>query len=124
MTRNVELLEATMQHILDHPEQHNQKRYIDLTCSITDGSEHLCGTAACFVGRAALLSGWSVQRLLRLGPDVHWDGADLLGLTDWEAGQLFCGTNTIPMLELMVKDLVNGNELLHHHRYREQVQGE
>ena len=38
MNRNVELLERVMQHIDDHPEQHEQAVWV----------RHECGTAACF----------------------------------------------------------------------------
>jgi hypothetical protein len=98
MQRNVELLQRTMQYIKDHPERHKQSRFI------TE-----CGTAACYAGWAALLSGWSVQRILS-GP-MYYEGAELLGLTHWEAETLFDSGNTVPMLELMVKDLVNGDKL-------------
>ncbi|BCP41407.1 hypothetical protein MINTMi27_15000 [Mycobacterium intracellulare] len=47
--RNVALLEATMQHIKDHPELHEQS-------SVFLQSE--CGTAACFAGWACMLSGF------------------------------------------------------------------
>jgi hypothetical protein len=98
MKRNVELLQRTMQHIKDHPKQHRQGMVMDY-----------CGTAGCFIGWAALLSGWSVQRV-RFAPMVEC-GAELLGLTQIETMILFDAENTMPMLELMVKDLVNGDKL-------------
>jgi hypothetical protein len=98
MTRNVELLQATMQHILDHPEQHYQTQWV------TE-----CGTAACFAGWAALRSGVSVQTIL--SSDMWRLGAELLGISVFESLTLFAPGNTRAMLELMVKDLVNGDEL-------------
>lgn len=97
MTRNVELLQQTMQHITDHPEQHYQGRWI-------------CGTAACYAGRAALLSGVTIDEICET-PDMWELGANLLGLTTFEARNLFDPDNTRSMLELMVKDLVNGDDL-------------
>jgi hypothetical protein len=99
-TRNVELLEATMQYILDHPEEWDQSTFI-------------CGTAACFAGRAALLSGWSIEEIHNAADscEMYSEGAKLLGLTYVEAHCLFRSENTVPALELMVKDLVNGDEL-------------
>lgn len=99
MQRNIELLQQTMQHIKDHPEEHNQATWINIS---------KCGTAACFAGRAALLSGRRTWEALRIGYD---GGAQLLGLSLEEAATLFAATNTVPMLELMVNDLVNDDEL-------------
>lgn len=104
MTRNVELLEATMQHILDHPKEHDQATFVNT-----------CGTAACFAGRAALLSGWTVAQIT--WAPMWSSGAELLGLTFTETWTLFKGDNTIPMLELMVKDLVNGDKLRRPNEY-------
>ena len=110
MKRNVELLQATMQQIIDHPEQHDQYRFVDM---------NICGTTACFAGWAALLSGWSIARIRRV--DSMYDaGAKLLGLTDDEASILFYGSNTRPVLELMVKDLINGDKLRFPRHYEDE----
>lgn len=108
MKRNIKLLTETMQHISDHPEVHNQAKFV-------------CGTTACFCGRAALLCGWSVHRIL--ATEMMSAGAELLGLHDWEAHRMFASENTIEILQLMVKDIVNGEQLgtlLHYMRQTEQ----
>lgn len=107
---NVELLQETMQHLTDHPEQHNQGIVVDC-----------CGTAACFAGRSALLSGWSVSKIA--SADIY-QYAQLLGLTKAQARTLFWFDNTRPMLELMVKDLVNDDVLRAPDAYRMQANGE
>ena len=101
--RNTELLQQTMQHILDHPEQHNQGSWVKVNS---------CGTAACFAGWAGLLSGMTADEIY-CSASVFGDiGVKLLGLNNpSECVTLFAADNTIPMLELMVKDLVNGDEL-------------
>lgn len=108
---NVELLQQTMQHIKDHPEQHDQHIWVNS-----------CGTAGCFAGWAALLSGWFIEDLRYYG-DFRWTtfGRELLDLTPDEAFKLFCSSNTVPMLELMVKDLVNGDEMRKFEDYAEEV---
>jgi hypothetical protein len=98
MTRNTELLQETMQYIKDHPQQHDQSVWMNE-----------CGTAGCFLGWAAILSGKPLDWIkYNIG---YAAGAKLLGLTRVEANILFASGNTRPMLELMVKDLVNGDEL-------------
>ena len=94
--RNIELLQQTMQHILDHPEQHDQTIWMNE-----------CRTVACFAGWTCLLSG-QVSSYWVFIPNR---AIDLLGLTEDEANILFSERNTIPQLQLMVKDLVNGDEL-------------
>lgn len=105
MERNIELLERTMQHILDHPETHRQGVWA-------------CGSQACFAGWACKLSG------LRQVDDNgrFWNGVKeihakfaarlLLGLTSREANLLFSGHNKIDQLQDMVKKLVNGEDLV------------
>lgn len=107
-TRNVPLLQATMQHIIDHPEQHDQ-------------SVFACGTAACFAGRAAILSGWSVRDVNRAW-HMWKAGGLLLGITYEETTTLFAPDNTSTMLELMVQDLINGDQLRLQPHYRRLAQ--
>lgn len=110
MTRNVELLQQTMQYINDHPWQHDQNVF---------AIENECGTAACFAGWGAMLSGWTVRQI---HASVMWAvGARLFGLTQLEAERLFRYDNAIPVLELMVKDLVNGDELRSPREYRDEL---
>lgn len=109
--RNVELLERTMQFINEHPEKHDQTNY--------------CGTKQCFAGWAVALEGW---RVVDYAPAiVERDGMYesvpalaqyLLGLTNEEAFTLFLGFHSRADLELMVKDLVNGDELRDPEDYR------
>lgn len=95
---NVELLQRTMQYIKDHPDQHRQGMFIDY-----------CGTSACFAGWAGLFSGMTADEIRKA--QMYQKGAELLGIGAFDATTLFDADNTRPMLELMVKDLVNGDEL-------------
>lgn len=110
MERNTALLEQTMHQIIDHPEDHNQGRYFNT-----------CGTPSCYAGWAIHLSGYKEAVTRRSPYHILDDGsvlsspgvfaANLLGLTEKEAQTLFAVENTRDMLELMVKDLLNGDEL-------------
>jgi hypothetical protein len=110
--RNIELLQHTMQHIKDHPEKHDQNNYWTS-----------CGTPLCFAGWATHFNGTTMKQI-RSNPHsrgtAHY-AASILGLAPHEAIMLFAAGNTIPMLELMVKDLVNGDELRVWHDYRREA---
>lgn len=119
MERNTELLEATMQHILDHPNSHDQGRYFNS-----------CGTPSCFAGWAIHLAGYRYTDGVRVcqisptgdGKALAADGvfaAQLLGIDLVNAWRLFNAGNTRSMLELMVKDLVNGDDLKSAENYYE-----
>jgi hypothetical protein len=103
-----------MQFIKDNPENHRQETWI--------GIRPVCGTVACFAGHAALLSGWSAAEVALMGDDMWSAGASLLGLTSMEANTLFHPANTQPILELMVKDLVNGDRLRFYSEYQREVE--
>lgn len=121
-TRNVELLERTMQHIDDHPEAHDQCIWVND-----------CGSAACFAGWAALIhfgpsvcNGAGGYQLpspygdpLPNGafPPMSFQAARLLGLTMVEANTLFSASNTPEMLRLMVTDLTDGRTLRSEEEY-------
>ena len=90
---NKQLLQDTMQYILDNPDRHDQTVWV-------------CGTAACFAGTGALLVGWSPFMIEAYMSTPA--GARLFGITPMQAQLLFNAHNTIPMLQLMVKDLVDG----------------
>jgi hypothetical protein len=119
--RNVQLLEKTMQHIKDHPEDHMQSMWV-------------CGTSACFAGWASILNGMTFEGVEHLSYRipvrdesgachslVYLHAQKVLGLTRDEATILFGGCNSIPMLELMVKDLVNGEDLGSPNAYAKEV---
>lgn len=105
-----------MQRIVDHPHLHDQAWYYT-------ASE--CGTVACFAGWACWLAGyqtvWDNETMplasnVRKGPSAMAVSAFsvaqlLLGLTPAEAQTLFAPCNSRAVLQLMVKDLVNGEEL-------------
>lgn len=131
MGRNVGLLEATMTQIVDHPELHDQSWFF---------AKGDCGTAACFAGWACLLSGlqevfsapdiWisnatvNVSAVVKMPDGSLGSAADeaqsLLGITRDESHTLFDVGNTRRMLELMTKDLVNGDVLQSYDHYREE----
>jgi hypothetical protein len=120
---NVELLEQVMQYIEDRPAQHDQGIWLDE-----------CGTAACFAGWACLLSGWQVGASwdygspLVMSPDALVEkvvpevAIELLGIGTEDAGVLFNGCNSLPMLRLMVKDLLNGEDLRDWNDYNNEVE--
>ncbi|MBO0676759.1 hypothetical protein JRC04_04705 [Mycolicibacterium sp. S2-37] len=116
MNRNIELLEQTMQHIEDHPEQHYQQVWV---------SDRVlnCGTVACFAGWGALLSGMSVDEVHDAAEKglMHTVGAGLFGLSENEAFDLFYSHNSPDVLRLMVRDLVNGDPLRDPYVYRQAV---
>jgi hypothetical protein len=102
--RNVALLEATMTHIKDHPETHNQSVYMVKTS---------CGTTACYAGRAYMLGGGElIQTITPTNAMLVRNSAKaMLGIDEQEAIKLFSPANTLLELELMVKDLCNGERL-------------
>jgi hypothetical protein len=112
MSVNVALLEQVMTRIEDHPEQHDQTVWVNE-----------CGTAACFAGWACLLSGWQSaiswdeSRPIVMSPDTLVEklvpdvAIELLGIGNGDAVTLFDAQNTRQMLRLMVKDLLNGEDL-------------
>jgi hypothetical protein len=124
MKRNVELLERVMTYIEDHPDEHKQAFWF------TMGS---CGTAACFAGHAALLSGYQPagnsadgwRRDCQLPGErpkpTSFVARELLGLTEEEGRTLFADWITRPMLKLMVKDLCNGDPLRFILAYKEEA---
>lgn len=109
--RNIELLQRTMQYIKDHPNQHDQYDYWTT-----------CGTPSCFAGWALHLNGITRQQVCDHPYFMTGEyAASVLGLTCDEKLWLFSPVNTIPMLELMVKDLVNGDEMRDWAQYREEA---
>lgn len=119
MNRNTALLEQTMQYINDHPEKHHQALYFDS-----------CGTPMCFAGWAIHLSGHTMREAAESFDWPHCPvgisptgafAAKLLGLNQREACHLFSSTNSRPALELMVKDLVNGERLMDEAYYEKEA---
>lgn len=117
MSVNVDLLNETMQFIKDNPERHDQANW--------------CGTAQCFAGWAVALDGWNVDQREGMASK---DGVQLsvpeaalksLGMpVAAESWWLFRGGNTVEMLELMVKDLSNGETLDHPSYYHKEAHQE
>lgn len=111
---NKDLLERTMSYIEAHPEEHDQTRWANA-----------CGTAFCFAGHAAILSGATRPQGLNsfwgITPDgravdyfeTTEDGALLafgyarqkLGLNFPQASALFSSANTVESLREMVDAL-------------------
>ncbi len=111
---NRDLLERVMTKIKDDPDHHCQGSWALKTS--------WCGTVACFAGWAVMLEGW--QPIFDLNSlvavDAEKDGQtedicdlaqDLLGIADGDVTILFNGNNSREGLELMVKDLLNGDRL-------------
>lgn len=110
---NRELIEKTIQHIVDHPEQHNQGAVFNE-----------CGTPACFVGWAMHFSGLDAKEYYREieGDSIEW-ASENLGINIEDACTIFSSHNTIPMLQLMVKDVLNETPLGAPHQYRREAHG-
>jgi hypothetical protein len=115
-TPNVSLLRKTVEHITAHPEAWDQYVYI-------------CGTAACFAGRAVLIDGGRVVLAKNGVPYLaarEDDPADavmvdkcaepvvgvrrrarrILGLDTKQALRLFMPTNTVSSLLVQVDELI------------------
>jgi hypothetical protein len=131
MKRNIPLIEATMQYIEDNPLEWLQSSFGDLLCGTGGtGTQFGCKTVGCFAFHAVRLSGNYTMReaqFYRLKQTPGWlvGTADCarreLGLTENERFVIFAGNNTMPMLRLMVKDLVNGEELRSCEDYRHEA---
>ena len=104
MEKNVDLAYQTLDYIRDHPEEWDQRRYI-------------CGTTACFAGRAALISlGLRTEHQYHveqsLNPEI-WSIRECamraLGWTPREASHVFYNrTRNFAVLERAVKEVLNG----------------
>lgn len=118
MEPNYSLLENTMVHIRSNPELHNQASFFE---------RGELGMTACFAGRALLLAGYQPVMATDNSAAVYmpdgtielaWIAAQkLLGLTYEQASNLFTPANTSHMLELMVKDVLNGAPLKDYGEY-------
>lgn len=122
---NVSELNRVMTFIKDNPEMHDQSIWANE-----------CGTTACLAGWACLLNGYSIDTekigdykknhgpnagIVRFGgpildsfnnaADIQYTAIDILDLDDEDANILFAEANTVDDLELMVKDLANGDDL-------------
>jgi hypothetical protein len=106
--RDTELLEQTMQYILDHPEEHNQML---LSYHLTPG----CGTPSCFMGWAAALSEMNKQIFREYGGLRQW-AENRFDISASDFQKVFAESNTVEDLQLMVKQLVNGDEHVIHPR--------
>lgn len=109
MEVNTELLEKTMQHIKDNPDQHMQSTW----CNPAGGAfNHSCETTACFAGWAMILSGkYKAHQVEELSAKSQEVAAELLGISWEEACLMFAPARSRVELELMVKDLLNGERL-------------
>lgn len=110
---NATLLEETLDHLLLHPEEHDQNVWIEHT---------ECGTTRCFAGTALMLTGYTFWHdwcfvpdndALGFGWDGKWDGKRVAHIRDvakreldldyWQAEYLFHESRTIGELEQAVK---------------------
>ena len=114
---NVDLLERTLSHISDFPELHNQTGFYEV---------NEFGVAACFAARALLLAGYTAAfAFYEIGDTTSlaqhpvtkhlvpawYEAQEVLGLSKEQAANLFRSSNTRQMIELKVKDLINGSPL-------------
>lgn len=118
---NIPKLEAVMDQILTNPKQHDQSAWAQRSKRKPD-----CGTSYCFAGWAVTMAGydmvWEEYHFSDLAFYCKLPGAtdwvyieqvaqDVLGLTKVEADRLFSESNTVEMLEQMVKNLANGADI-------------
>lgn len=114
---NIEKLEAVLNQIKAHPESHNQEVWAEKT---------ECGTAYCMAGWAVALAGYefdwhsdgttSSVITERTATSTHYELIEevatvVLGLDFCDAVELFHSLNTVDDLELMVKNLSNGEPI-------------
>jgi hypothetical protein len=93
-----------------------------------------CGTAACFAGWIGVLNAESYGYIHGFSGEVyiektkkhdlqHWGihvselSTKICGLTPYQASVLYSASNTVEMLEAMVKDLANTGDLRDHEDY-------
>lgn len=111
---NASLLEGTISHIRDFPELHSQSFYYE---------RNEFGLAACFAGRALILAGYTPIATMgtALRPydkavvGVWPEAREVLGINERWASNLFSPRNNRRMLELKVKDILNGSPLDRYH---------
>lgn len=115
---NVAKLEEVLDYIRTHPDEHNQDTW---------GVKTDCGTTMCFAGTAVHLSseytltwrdgshigkGWEFVRGALKGGlvfSISDTAAEILGLTDEERCALFYTADNLDDLEVMVKNIANGD---------------
>lgn len=100
---NKDLLRETLAYIEANPSEWDQKKWI-------------CGSVACFAGRACLLSGDKPVPREDSAESLHVEvgdsheyvmnrAAQLLGLSQGDANRLFCGDNDLSDLCEIVEEL-------------------
>jgi len=133
---NIDQLDRTMTFIVDHPEKHDQRSWVCETgaclaghavllngyraisqCDglvVEAGSPAECEVEALLAFHQFTTTGWWANQdlLLSAGARKVRDVAiEILDLIEADAEVLFGGANTIDKLQLMVKDLSNGDVL-------------
>lgn len=103
-----EKLDAVLNHIETHPEQHNQSSW---------GVKTECGTTACFAGWTLLMFGkpedilWLDNFALSTPHDSYDDvddiAGDILGLEEDQRPALFYTAKTLEDVKVIVKELHN-----------------
>ena len=110
---NVEKLEAVLDYIRQHPEEHDQGTWAETNA---------CGTTLCFAGTAVVLAGyrvawkeWDTEAYLCLPPGDEADEFEridevakrILDLDDYQAKRLLLNSETFDDVERVVKDIIN-----------------
>jgi hypothetical protein len=111
---NIEKLEAVLGQIKAHPEQHNQREWAE---------RNECGTSYCLAGWAVVLEGheilWDeVAEGVYCALDENGNidsikrlAGRILDLSPYQRAQIFYRYNTVDDIELMTKNLANGNPI-------------
>jgi hypothetical protein len=135
-TVNAELLDEILAFITAHPQTWEQEDWYRVVDQKTGESAYIsrvneyeevnsCGTSFCFAGHVALHEGFPLppkqnsgywQRVVKF-EDGHTDveeasefATKVLGLTTWQADELFDPTNTLDDLKIMVELLKGGHD--------------
>ena len=99
MSLNIPLARQVLQHLIAHPEQHDQSHW---------GKRTKCGTVACIAGTTLLLSGEPVK-FDRHGnianPNIPGRAAELLGVTaEFDEDNLICDGEAFRLFYQMDND--------------------
>lgn len=121
---NTQLLDLTMSLISKRPDDWEQGDWVEV--KYDPETDEPCGTTCCFAGHALLLSG-DYEAVLYTDPedyefaelveietgeevsDPAAEAANVLGLTDREAKELFYGYNRIENIKYIVEAIKNGS---------------
>lgn len=125
---DVALLSKVMEHIEQHPDEHDQGVWASRPIEST--SDSACGTAFCFAGHAVNMTMAEQDRFMFGVGDDNWDflvaysvqdsdgmrraipalARQRLGVSNDEGVELFASSNTMEQLRALVDDLIGAEQ--------------